>query len=670
MATDYKYDVFISYSRKDYVDDTTKEIVPGNVISIIKKIFDDNGITYWIDEEGNLTGKKFAHIIAGRIRESIVFLFVCSKNSVASKWVDRELSVADTFDKHIIPFICDDSFKDDKVVMFTASLDRVEFFGKFNPEKEIAKLIKTIKKDKEEYEEKRKKEEEQLKQKQKEEEERRKREEQARKKREAIMEIKHLAADCRMYSLQQETLVQQLYEKNLFIGNDTKECPVCKKTSSIESIFCEKCGFQFPQLYAIDGNESYSFDKRQLALARTNHDAFALIEKEKVKLEEKIGELTASYEKLSDERNQYAKTIAQKEAEVVSYREKCNKLSSQLKERDRLSEKNKQLEQQKKEIEKQKKEVEARLEKLEDEKNDAVRKIKELKKEQGQYQDDSRRNQQSNNDFNQRSMSGFMSGSRWNWQSNNDFNQHFEQHTIIEGAIDGVFSVSPTKRVFFSKGNLQYQIKTGIWRFAENQFDIAEKISSYNDHWIDLFGWGTGGNPTNYYRDSSLYSSFVDWGGNSIKNGGGLPNTWFTLSDNEWTFVFDKRSTRSGIRYVKACVNKVNGVILLPDNWNSNIYGLNSINNADANYIANTINPLQWNRLEHSGAVFLPAAGYRIDDSKYLVGIFGHYWSASHSLNSYYSYSYNLYFNSGLLIPSYSEYRHYGFSVRLVRLTV
>ena len=63
--------------------------------------------------------------------------------------------------------------------------------------------------------------------------------------------------------------------------------------------------------------------------------------------------------------------------------------------------------------------------------------------------------------------------------------------------------------------------------------------------------------------------------------------------------------------------------------------------------------------------VFLPAAGYRIENSNYLAGIFGHYWSSSYSPNSYYSY--NLYFNSGLLNSSCSEYRHYGFSVRLVR---
>ena len=158
MAIEYKHDVFISYARKDYVDSNTKEVIPGNIISTIRDCLKENGISYTMDEEGNLTGKEFAPIIAGQIRESMVFLFVCSKESVASEWVRRELSVASALRKHIIPFICDDSFMDDKVIMFTTSLDQIEYYK--NPKKEIAKLVKAILNDKEELEEERKKEEE------------------------------------------------------------------------------------------------------------------------------------------------------------------------------------------------------------------------------------------------------------------------------------------------------------------------------------------------------------------------------------------------------------------------------------------------------------------------------------------------------------------------------
>lgn len=116
---EYKYDVFISYSSKDYLDDKGKEI-PGNVISVIKNLFDKQRVTYWIDQKESMTGKRLHHIIAKRIRESKVFLFVCSKNSVESQWVPNELDVAATHGKKIVPLVCDDSYKDDRVIMYTA----------------------------------------------------------------------------------------------------------------------------------------------------------------------------------------------------------------------------------------------------------------------------------------------------------------------------------------------------------------------------------------------------------------------------------------------------------------------------------------------------------------------------------------------------------------------
>ena len=46
----YKYDVFISYSRRDYVDESYN-VIPGNAIAEIQNVFDENGITYSIKTE-------------------------------------------------------------------------------------------------------------------------------------------------------------------------------------------------------------------------------------------------------------------------------------------------------------------------------------------------------------------------------------------------------------------------------------------------------------------------------------------------------------------------------------------------------------------------------------------------------------------------------------------
>lgn len=140
-----KYDVFISYSSKDYLD-CKGEIIPGNVVSAVIEALQNNNISFWIDEKGNMTGKMFAHVIAENIRNSRIFLLICSFNSVESRWVDRELSVADLLGKHIIPLVCDDSYLDDRVVMFTAPLGHVKYNE--NPKKALGELISCIKAEK------------------------------------------------------------------------------------------------------------------------------------------------------------------------------------------------------------------------------------------------------------------------------------------------------------------------------------------------------------------------------------------------------------------------------------------------------------------------------------------------------------------------------------------
>ena len=193
---------------------------------------------------------------------------------------------------------------------------------------------------------------------------------------------------------------------------------------------------------------------------------------------------------------------------------------------------------------------------------------------------------------------------------------------MTSGPVKNEFSVSDGKKVEFSKGNLQYQASTGTWRFAGHQWDYIgqanEKIGKRNSGWIDLFDWG-------------VY--------NKISNGGN--KNWRTLKDYEWKYVFQGRKTSSGIRFAKAQVNGVNGVILLPDNWYAGIYELNDTDNVEAAYKTNIISQADWtNKFDANGAVFLPAAGrfsnydkipkkYRPDSPYSDVGICGYYWSAS-----------------------------------------
>ena len=168
---------------------------------------------------------------------------------------------------------------------------------------------------------------------------------------------------------------------------------------------------------------------------------------------------------------------------------------------------------------------------------------------------------------------------------------------------------------------------------------------------------------TNY----SDYYTFNDWGNNSISNGGNIPNTWRTLSNDEWTYIFYSRNTNSGIRYAKARVNGINGIILLPDDWNSEIYNLNEINSDMANYSSNQISTNIWNsRFEANGAVYLPAACLRLWSFVYDIGLRGNYWSSTADFSDD-EYSHLLWFDdSNIGASSWICSRTYGQSVRLV----
>lgn len=241
-----------------------------------------------------------------------------------------------------------------------------------------------------------------------------------------------------------------------------------------------------------------------------------------------------------------------------------------------------------------------------------------------------------------------------------------EIYKIIKPNTIFAFSVSRTNKVGFSKGNLQYQAWSKKWCFAEHQWDVIggenDCISPRYYGWIDLFGWGTGNNPTRSSTSGNDYRGFADWGKNTISKGYG--KKWFTLTKDEWEYVFYERNTSSGFRYVKAMVNGVNGVILFPDNWNSSNYNLNNINKSDVSFNSNRISESVWNsKFEANGAVFLPTGGYRSGTYVYGVGSYGLYWTATQGHGDG---AYAVYFCGSGLSADYWNSRYLGQSVRLV----
>ncbi|MBR7003481.1 MAG: protein kinase [Bacteroidales bacterium] len=261
--------------------------------------------------------------------------------------------------------------------------------------------------------------------------------------------------------------------------------------------------------------------------------------------------------------------------------------------------------------------------------------------------------------------------------------------TVSEGAAKGLFSVGEGRQVFFSGGNLQYRPSTDSWRFAEHQYDFVGNdnihLSPTWDGWIDLFGWGTSGydhGAVDYQpwsgnkdtRSDALHYSYgkqdsnlfeqdgkADWGYNRISNGGNKEHLWRSPRVSEYVYLLFNRNTASGVRFAKAQVAGVNGLIVLPDNWKIACYPLNSANRPDADFDSNLITLSDWETLlEPAGAVFLPEAGARTVDGIFMH-IGGYYTSEAASTDAW-----HLLMGADLALDA-RGHRGDGLSVRLVQ---
>ena len=242
---------------------------------------------------------------------------------------------------------------------------------------------------------------------------------------------------------------------------------------------------------------------------------------------------------------------------------------------------------------------------------------------------------------------------------------------VPEEPIVGLFSINDSTQVCFSPGNLQYQVSTDIWRFAEHQWDyIGEgnaNISETYDGWIDLFAWGTGDHPTDTstYMEPVVYGTFADWGDNSIQNWIGSGCQWRTLEWMDWHYLLFIRNTDSGIRFSTATVNDVKGLILLPDDWDPSIYGFVNFNNQVNESEENIITLQEWEIIERKGAIFMPNAGIRLGTTVKWIQDYGLYWIAGPSD----PFAYVFYVQCAGKIVGLHNYcpRYAGLSVRLVR---
>ena len=281
----------------------------------------------------------------------------------------------------------------------------------------------------------------------------------------------------------------------------------------------------------------------------------------------------------------------------------------------------------------------------------------------------------------------------------------------------GKFSVSASRQVYFSAGNLQYYCSTDSpqWRFAPAQTHICGADNNAPDantgRWIDLFGWGTSGNFANnypyqtscvysYYGDgrSDLVMHLTDWGeyissySTSILSYNGLPsyksadNRWCTLTKTQWLYLLNPTNTSSGRRigevgglghtFSIVSVDGVVGLLIYPDGFTQGGPA--------------TLNPVPSVSLsDYPGCAFLPYAGYRDrfptgseerpSDTYYpSTSSTAWYWTADVGVNSQGTVASNKAYalqinyqgttNNGAstVISPLNQYRYVGLPVRLV----
>ena len=268
-------------------------------------------------------------------------------------------------------------------------------------------------------------------------------------------------------------------------------------------------------------------------------------------------------------------------------------------------------------------------------------------------------------------------------QTSDNNNQH---HPVVTNEI--AFSVGDSVKVMFAPGNLNATTWNGYtwsWSFAPSQDAIIGDHYSNNcvsgaltscSGTVDLFGWvgasalwdTYGINNSQDFNQYGLYSYDTlktEWG--TLANEASLCGytNWRTLSDGEWAYVFCGRAD-AGQKHAHGNVNGKNGMIILPDEWTLPD-GLSF--HTDTIWSGNIYDADQWAKMEGNGAVFLPAAGFRVDADVEAVGEQGYYWSknaiyADQANSVLFDVTFN---NQGQLCTCISTYRYNGYSVRLVR---
>lgn len=227
-----------------------------------------------------------------------------------------------------------------------------------------------------------------------------------------------------------------------------------------------------------------------------------------------------------------------------------------------------------------------------------------------------------------------------------------------DGALNGLFSVSPDKKVLFSKGNLRYVASADKWSFYDKQYECAP---GYESDTISLFTWGynetksiipNGKNGDNVSRTTGNLDNITeDWGCTIA-----APGIWRTLTNDEWMYLLGDNDKRKGLyAYGVTVAGLTNCMVLYPDGWS----GTKVSNKDKTSYDTEE----EWAAAESLGAVCLPGAGTRNEESIPDYGWWTQYWSSTaYNENN----AFAIMFMEDSCAFGIADFRKMGYCVRLV----
>jgi len=259
--------------------------------------------------------------------------------------------------------------------------------------------------------------------------------------------------------------------------------------------------------------------------------------------------------------------------------------------------------------------------------------------------------------------------------------------------LTGVFSVSATKKVKFTKGNL-------YWDGSAYQFEADQTAypTAWNTSHVGLFFWNsdaeynkTGDKAYTYKPYYSSHSHLESWStsdefwcGEAHKLEVAGTQGLYVLSAAEWKYLTgmytyapyndnDKYPVRNETnKFALAMVNEKKGLLIFPDGYNGTTSGtgIAEVNNDYTAYPTESIHTDTWSAMEAAGVVFLPAAGYRgVPDGQTISSGNCQYWSSTPvNNNSDKDKAYGLYgTDAGAFTCPGKIQRNYGSSIRLVK---